>query len=74
MKICIKRTVKYTLDNRTVEEVLPGEYEVPRQIDKEVATLMLSMGKAVIVPTATKQPKFKKKAPENKVLKAKRTK
>ena len=50
MKIRIKRTVKYTLDGATVHQVLPGEYEVPRQVDKEAADLMLTMGNAVIVP------------------------
>jgi hypothetical protein len=77
MKIFVQRKVKYTLDNRTVEEVLPGEYEVPRQIDKEAANLMLTMGKAVIIPeakVAPKKPKLTKKAPENKVLKAKESK
>ena len=74
MKIRIKRTVKYTLDGATVHQVLPGEYEVPRQVDKEAADLMLTMGHAVIIPEPKKKPKFTKKAPENKVLKVKRTK
>ena len=73
MKIRIKVKVKYTLDNRTVQEVMPGDYEVPRQVDEEAAQLMLTMGKAVIIPepkAVPKKPKFKKKAPENKAMKA----
>ena len=78
MKIYLKRAFKYTLDNRNVHKVLPGTYEVPRQVDKEVAKLALELGQAVIVPepkvVAKKKPKVVKKAPENKVLKVKESK
>ena len=77
MLIKLKRTFKYTFDNRAFFEILPGTYEVPRQVDKDAANLALEMGAAVIVPkakVAKKKPKFTKKAPENKVRKAKETK
>lgn len=77
MKIKLKRKFKYTFDNVTVHEILPGEYEVGRQVDQKSATLALEFGAAVIVPEPKKEekpPKFSKKAPENKVLKGKETK
>jgi hypothetical protein len=77
MKIYLKRVFKYTLDGRTVHKVLPGTYDVPLQVEKEVAKLALELGQAVIVPeqkVAKKAPKLAKKAPENKVLKAKESK
>ena len=73
MKIKLRRKFKYTFDNRTNHEILPGTYEVPRQVDEDAAKLALSFGAAIIIPEA-KKPKLKKKAPENKVLKVKRTK
>ena len=78
MKISIKRTFKYTMDDsRSFHKILPGTYEVPRQVEKDVAKLAIELGQAVIVPepkTVPKKPKLTKKAPENKVLKVKRTK
>ena len=77
MKIKLRRKFKYTWDNKTVHELLPGEYEVPRQIDEKAAKLALSFGAAIIIPESkgvVKRPKFRKKAPENKVVKVKRTK
>ena len=88
MKIYFKRLFKYTLDNRTVHKILPGTYEVPRQVGEEAAKCALELGQAVIVPepkvevpkpkVEVKKPKkakkVTKKAPENKVLKVKRTK
>jgi hypothetical protein len=74
MKIKLRRKFKYTWDNRTTHEILPGEYEVPRQVDEEAAHLAIEMGYAVIVPEAKKKPKFKKKAPENKAMKAQESK
>ena len=116
MKIYFKRVFKYTLDGRTVHKILPGTYEVPRQVEAEAAKCALELGQAVIVPepkvddmtygemqtkagkldipatgttvdlkerieeaeekpkTAKKKAKVEKKAPENKVLKVKRTK
>ena len=73
MKIFLKYKFKYILDNRNVEELAAGEYEVPRQVSKEVADLALGLGQATIVPTPKKK-KVTKKAPENKAVKAKRTK
>ena len=71
MKIYFKRVFKYTLDNRTVQKVLPGEYETPRQVSKEVADLAISLGQAVLRPepkVVPKKRKSRKKAPENKAL------
>ena len=50
MKIYFKRLFKYTLDNRTVHKILPGTYEVPRQVGEEAAKCALELGQAVIVP------------------------
>jgi len=81
MKIYFKRLFKYTLDGRTVHKILPGTYEVPRQVEAEAAKCALELGQAVIVPKPKVEPevvpekaKVEKKAPENKVLKVKRTK
>ena len=73
MKIKVRRKFKYTFDNITTHELLPGDYEVPRQIDKAAAKLALSFGAAIIIPEP-KKPKVTKKAPENKVMKVKGTK
>ena len=69
MKIKVRKRFKYTWDNVTVHELMPGEYEVPRNVDKEAAELALAFGAAVIMPKTVK-----KKAPENKARKAKETK
>ena len=74
MRIFLKYKFKYILDNRNVQELAAGEYEVPRQVSKEVADLALGLGQAVIVPTVKKKRVVKKEAPENKVRKGKRTK
>ena len=73
MKIRVKRIFKYTFDNITNYELLPGEYEVGRQIDENAAHLAMQFGAAVIIPEAKKK-KVTKKAPENKVLNVKGTK
>ena len=77
MKIYFKRKFKYMWDTITVHAILPGTYEVPRQVDEAAAKLALEFGAAVIVPepkAVKKKAKFTKKAPENKVMKVKRTK
>ena len=75
MKIYFRRIFKYTLDDsRSFHKILPGTYQVPRQVDEDAAQLALEFGAAVIVPEPKKKPKFKKKAPENQVVRAKRTK
>lgn len=84
MKIRITRKVKYTFDNRNYHEILPGVYDVPRQVDKDAAELVLRCGAAVIIPgpkvdkpetkTDKKKPTFKKKSPENKMVKVKESK
>lgn len=77
LKIYFKYKFKYCWDTQKVYEVAPGTYEVPKELEKRVATLALELGQAIIVPEAKKPVKKKvlrKKAPENKVLKVKRTK
>lgn len=77
MKIKLNRKFKYTFDNRSFHEILPGTYEVPRQVDADAADLALVMGAAVIIPAQKKaptKPKLTKKAPENKMMKAKESK
>lgn len=74
MKIKVKRKFKYMVDVRTASEILPGIYEVPRQVDEHAAHLALSFGAAIIIPKPKKKLKFKKKAPENKVMKVKESK
>ena len=74
MKIYFKRKFKYCWDTSQVFSILPGTYEVPRQIEHDAAKLALEFGAAVMIvepKKVTKKPKFTKKAPENK---AKRTK
>jgi hypothetical protein len=78
MRIYFKVVCKYmSLDGRTSNTIPPGTYDVPKQIDAVTAKLVLKMGRAVIVPepkVIPKKPRFSKKAPENKVLKAKESK
>jgi len=71
MKIHFKQKFKYCWDTKTVYEILPGTYEVPRQVAADVAKLALELGGAVIVPEPVKKKrkvtkKMVKKAPENK--------
>lgn len=90
MKIYFKRFFKYmSVDGRDVHKILPGTYEVPRQVGERPARLALVLGQAVIVPEPKvevvvpepeavvpepKKTKKRKKAPENKLLKAKESK
>lgn len=80
MKIYLRRVFKYTFDNRSFHKIMPGTYEVPRQVDKDAAELALEFGAAVIVPepkVVKKKPvkkRIAKKAPENKVRKGKESK
>jgi len=77
MKIRVKRSFKYTFDQVNTHELLPGEYEVGRQVDKDAAMLAIQFCAAVIIPESEKvkeKPVFSKKAPENKVKKVKETK
>ena len=71
MKIYFKRKFKYCWDTSEVFAILPGTYEVPRQIEHDAAKLALEFGAAVMIVEPKTKPKFTKKAPENK---AKRTK
>ena len=78
MKIKVKRKFKYTWDNRMTHVLLPGEYDVPRNVDKDAAELALTFGAAVIIPEKIVRPvkkkPVKKKAPENKAVKVKEAK
>ena len=78
MRIYFKVVCKYmSEDGRTVNTIPPGVYEVPRQVSERAAKIALTMGRCTIVPDAKKavpKPKVVKKAPENKVLKAKESK
>ena len=67
MKIRFRRQFKYMVDNATELTIERGEYEVPRQVSKDVANLAIQFGAAVVIPDAPKKV-AKKKAPENKVL------
>jgi hypothetical protein len=78
MRIYFNVVCKYmSQDGRVSNTIPPGTYEVPQQIDAATAKRVLAMGRAVIVPepkVVPKKPKVSKKAPENKVLKAKESK
>ena len=68
MKIYFKRVFKYTLDGRTVHKILPGTYEVPRQVEAEAAKCALELGQAVIVPEPKADPEVEEAPkPEPKV-------
>jgi hypothetical protein len=64
MKLRVKRVFKYMLDNITTYTLLPGTYNVPKDVSEEVAVLAIQFGNAVRI-----NPPFKKVAPENKVVK-----
>ena len=66
MKIRVKRLFKYTWDNVTTHKLLPGEYDVPKDVPENAALLAIQFGAAVrINPPVKVSPK--KEAPENKV-------
>ena len=69
MKIRIRRAFKYMLDSVTTHTLQPGTYNVPKDVSEDVALLAIQFGAAVRV----NQP-FKKVAPENKAVKADKTK
>ena len=65
MRIRVKRQFTYTLDHVKDLALMPGEYEVPRNVSKEVAELAISFGAAVIIPQMGFIPR--KRAPKNKM-------
>jgi hypothetical protein len=71
MKIKVRRLFKYMLDSITTHELKPGEYQVPQEVDSDVAILAIQFGAAVRVNEPVKTPapenKVKTPAPENKV-------
>ena len=69
MKLRVKRIFKYTWDNVTTHKLLPGDYNVPKDVAENAALLAIQFGAAVWV-----NPPFKKVAPENKVVKVKTNK
>lgn len=70
MKIQVKKVFKYTFDSVTTHTLTPGFYDVPAEVDKEAANLAISFGAAVRVIEKPAE----KKAPENKVVSAPKTK
>ena len=75
MKIRFRTAFKFTLDNKVVEKIEPGTYDVPSEVGADIAELALSLGMGIIVPEERKAPpkrkakrKSIKKAPENKAL------
>jgi hypothetical protein len=69
MKLRVKRVFKYMLDNITTHTLLPGTYNVPKDVSEEVAVLAIQFGNAVRI-----NPPFKKVAPENKAVKVSKQK
>jgi hypothetical protein len=69
MKLRVKRVFKYMLDNITTYTLLPGTYNVPKDVSEEVAVLAIQFGNAVRI-----NPPFKKVAPENKTITVKKKK
>ena len=68
MRIRVKKLFKYTWDNVTTHKLLPGEYDVPKDVPENAALLAIQFGNAVrINPPVKVAPK--KIAPENKVVK-----
>lgn len=63
MKLRVNRLFKYTWDNKTTHKLLPGTYNVPKEVEENAALLAIQFGAAVWV-----HPPVKKKAPENKVV------
>lgn len=72
MKLRVKRLFKYTFDNVKTHKLLPGEYEVPKDVSEQAALLAIQFGNAVWihapVKPAPKKVAPKKVAPENKVV------
>ena len=65
MKIRVKRLFKFTWDNVTTHKLLPGEYDVPKDVPENAALLAIQFGAAVRINI----PAPKKETPENKVVK-----
>jgi hypothetical protein len=70
MKLRVKRLFKYTFDNVKTHKLLPGEYDVPKDVSEQAAILAIQFGAAVWVniPLPVKKIMLKKEAPENKVV------
>jgi hypothetical protein len=66
MKLRVKRLFKYMWDNVTTHQLLPGEYDVPKDVSERTALLAIQLGAAVWINL---KPAPKKVAPENKVVK-----
>ena len=64
MRIRVKKLFKYTWDNKTNHQLLPGEYDVPGEVAENTALLAIQFGAAVRVHV----PAPKKEVPENKVV------
>jgi hypothetical protein len=69
MKLRVTRLFKYMWDNKVTHQLLPGNYNVPEDLEERTAILAIQFGAAVWV-----NPPFKKEAPENKAVKAEENK
>jgi hypothetical protein len=69
MKLRVKRTFKYMVDNVTASKILPGTYNVPDEVLEKTAILAIQFGAAVWVNTPLRKVAPKKVAPENKAVK-----
>jgi hypothetical protein len=67
MRLRVKKLFKYTWDNITTHKLLPGEYDVPKEVAENTALLAIQFGAAVWINIPKPAPK--KEAPENKVFK-----
>jgi hypothetical protein len=65
MKLRVKRTFKFMIDNVNADKILPGTYNVPEEVAEHTALLAIQFGAAVWVHK--KAPA--KVAPENKAVK-----
>ena len=68
MKLRVKRSFKYMVDNVTAHQrnLEPGDYEVPADVPEGTALLAIQFGAAVFVFPPKK---IEKVAPENKMVK-----
>ncbi len=75
MRIKIKRLFRYQVSATKTGQVLPGEYDVPKDVSFDVAAMAMKFGGAKIVPDEPAPEKVvpekvvpEKTAPENKVV------
>jgi hypothetical protein len=71
MKIRVKRTFIYRVGPQELRTLSKGEYRVPQDVPKHIATMAMRMRRAVRV---VEPKRTTKKAPENKVVSARSNK